>query len=165
LVHKIDITNEQKKTKVSYATVHMIKRCILKVLEVEGLSDVPHEVSVTLVCNPKIRRINREFRQMDKATDVLSFPVLNYDENHQPIYDEGDLDFNDNQILLGDIVISMERAQQQAEEYGHSLQREVGFLTVHSMYHLLGYDHMEEEERKEMRQKEEHVLTLLGLTR
>lgn len=163
---KISFVNQQKKVKVHLSTVHMVRQCIYKVLEVEGLLDIPHEVSVTFVCNAQIRRINREFRQVDRATDVLSFPVLEYDENYCPIYGQGDMDLTeDGAVMLGDIVISLERCQEQAKEFGHSARREIAYLTVHSMYHLLGYDHMEEEEKKQMRSKEEHVLSLMGITR
>lgn len=163
---EISFVNQQKKVKVHLSTVHMVRQCIRKVLEVEGLLDIPHEVSVTFVCNAQIRRINRQFRQVDSATDVLSFPVLEYDEAYRPLYGQGDVDWNeDGAVMLGDIVISVERCRQQAEEFGHSLRREIAYLTVHSMYHLLGYDHMKEDEKRLMRQKEEHVLSLMGITR
>jgi probable rRNA maturation factor len=116
------------------------------------------EVSVTFTDDRRIRELNREYRNIDKATDVLSFPL---GENG-----EYDLNHDTGAKLLGDIVISMDHARAQSEEYGHSLEREIGFLTVHSMLHLLGYDHVNgglEEVR--MREKEETVLTKLGLKR
>ena len=116
------------------------------------------EVSVSFVDNEQIRQLNREFRDKDAATDVLSFPL---GEN-------GVYDYNNETgaYMLGDIVISMERAMEQAELYGHSLQREVAYLTVHSMLHLLGYDHEAGGlEAVRMREKEEAVLIQLGLPR
>lgn len=129
------------------------------------------EVNITLTDNEGIRGMNQEFRELDVPTDVLSFPMIAYEE-------PGDFSFlaeesveteyfnlDSGELLLGDIVISVERAKEQAEEYGHSLKRELAFLTAHSMYHLMGYDHMEEEERMVMEQKQERVLQCLGITR
>ena len=123
------------------------------------------EISVMLTDNEGIRALNAMHRGIDRTTDVLSFPMYEYDEDGAIIEeyaeygDEGDL-------CLGDIVISLERAAEQAEEYGHSFEREVGFLTVHSMLHLLGYDHENGGlEAMRMREKEEAVLTQLGLPR
>ena len=135
----------------------LVRRCCNAVLQCEGFEG-PAEVSVTFTDDARIRSLNREYRNIDKSTDVLSFPLGEngvYDVNH----DTG-------AKLLGDIVISMDHARAQAEEYGHTLEREIGFLTVHSMLHLLGYDHVNgglEEVR--MREKEESVLTKLGLQR
>ena len=120
--------------------------------------DGPAEISVTFVDNSRIHELNREYRGKDSATDVLSFPL---GENG-----EYDIDEDNGCKLLGDIVISMERAMEQAELYGHSLQREVAYLTVHSMLHLLGYDHEAGGlEAVRMREKEEAVLIQLGLPR
>ena len=120
--------------------------------------DGPAEISVTFVDNNRIHELNREYRGKDSATDVLSFPL---GENG-----EYDIDEDNGCKLLGDIVISMERAMEQAELYGHSLQREVAYLTVHSMLHLLGYDHEAGGlEAVRMREKEEAVLIQLGLPR
>jgi len=113
------------------------------------------EVNVILTDNAEIRRINREFRQIDSPTDVLSFP-MGEDGKY-------DIDPATNAKILGDIVISMEKAVEQAERFGHTLQREVGYLTAHSMLHLLGYDHEEPLEKVHMREKEELVMTQLGL--
>ena len=114
-------------------------------------------VDVTLVSNKKIREYNRDFRDIDRVTDVLSFPM---GEN-----DEYDVDPESGCCLLGDIVISLEKAAEQAEEYGHSFEREVGFLTVHSMLHLLGYDHIDEKDGDVMRAHEKIILDKIGLTR
>ena len=116
------------------------------------------EVSITLVDDDEIHALNREYRNMDKSTDVLSFP-LGEDGVYDTNYDTG-------AKMLGDIVISIEHAVAQAEQYGHSLQREIGFLTVHSMLHLLGYDHEAGGiEQVRMREKEEQILTQLGVKR
>lgn len=115
------------------------------------------EVSVTLTDNMHIKELNAQYRGKDYATDVLTFALREGDE--PPIV--GGMTTE----LLGDIIISLERAEEQAEEYGHSMEREVAFLTVHGMLHLLGYDHLEEAERCEMRQEEEFLLGKLGITR
>ena len=120
--------------------------------------DGRYEVNVTFVDNEQIRELNKQFRDKDKSTDVLSFPL---GEN-----DEFDLNPETNNLQLGDIVISMETAVKQAYDYGHTLEREIAFLTVHSMLHLLGYDHEKGGlEEMEMRSKEEQVLESLGLAR
>ncbi len=135
----------------------LVRRCCTAVLVEEKFEDSA-EISVTFTDDENIRRLNKEFRGIDRSTDVLSFPLGDngiYDINH----DTG-------AKLLGDVVISIPHAVAQAEEYGHSLQREIGFLTVHSMLHLLGYDHVNGGiEEMRMREKEETVLTHLGLKR
>lgn len=121
------------------------------------------EISVTLTDNAAIREINREQRGIDKATDVLSFPMLEFDEDGQA---DGEYEMDGDLVMLGDIVISMERAREQSEEYGHSMLREVAFLTAHSMLHLLGYDHVDDKAGEEiMCEKQEKVLNLLGIRR
>lgn len=120
------------------------------------------EISVLFVDNEQIREINNDFRQIDSETDVLSFPMLDFGGN-KIIENVGDSYLGT--VVLGDIVISLERAKSQAEEYGHSYEREIGFLVCHSMLHLLGYDHEEESERAVMREKEEAVLEKINLTR
>ena len=119
------------------------------------------EISVSIVDNEEIRQINKQFRNIDRATDVLSFPMLTFEEGEEAEVNEND------EIILGDIIISLERAREQAEEYGHSLKREVAFLTAHSMLHLLGYDHIDEGEMKrQMRAREEAIAaTIPGMTR
>ncbi len=129
------------------------------------------EVNVTFTDNDGIRNINREFRELDVPTDVLSFPMVEYsapaDFSH--LEERGFMAeyFNPEtgELLLGDIVISLERAREQAEEYGHSLKREICFLVAHSMLHLFGYDHMEDAERIQMEEKQEMILQTLGITR
>ena len=127
------------------------------------------EISLTLTDNGEIRRLNRDFRQIDRETDVLSFPMTAFDSPA----DYGSLEkytadcFNPEtgELMLGDIVISVEKAREQAEAYGHSLKREYAFLIAHSVLHLLGYDHMSPEESAVMEQNQEAALTALGITR
>ena len=125
------------------------------ILEDEGVRADEAEISVTFVTDEEIRELNAQFRGIDRATDVLSFPQF---EDVQDIPDEGP-------AVLGDVVISLERARAQAEEFGHSEKRETIYLFVHSILHLLGYDHMEEDEKKEMRAAEEKTMEKLGLMR
>lgn len=121
------------------------------------------EVSLSVTDNEGIRMLNREQRDIDRETDVLSFPMLSVEDGVLIVEDS---DIIDDCVFLGDIVISLPKAQEQAEAYGHSFLREMGFLTVHSMLHLLGYDHeLGENEEKEMFAKQEAVLTALSLTR
>ena len=134
----------------------LIENVISEALRYEGVNDNT-EVSVTIVDNEEIRKINNKFRNIDRATDVLSFPLIDFDNESLP--EDG------SKIYLGDIIISIERAKEQAKEYGHSLDREIGFLTAHSMLHLLGYDHMVPEEEKEMFAQQEEILNNLGLRR
>lgn len=117
------------------------------------------EVSLSIVSNDEIQEINKQFREIDVPTDVLSFPLLTFEEGEQADVNEN------NEIMLGDIIISIDKAKAQAEEYGHGLKRELAFLTAHSMLHLMGYDHMEEEEQKEMFKKQDDILNNLGITR
>lgn len=156
------IENEQDKVRVT----EEMEKTIMAVCEQVLMSEECNfdaEISVTLVDNDRIREINLEQRNIDSATDVLSFPMLEFDENGEAYADfESDGDF----VVLGDIVISMERAMEQSKEYGHSFLREIAFLTAHSMLHLLGYDHVNsKEEERIMCEKQEAVLQALGITR
>ena len=152
----IEYSNEQDKLSPPEDFEKLVEDCARAALEEEEIED-DAEVSVTLVDNARIRELNKEFREIDRETDVLSFPLG--DENGFEVDPDNDA------ILLGDIVISLEKARAQSEEYGHSFRREVAFLLTHSLFHLLGYDHMTEDEEKEMFAKQEKVLTKLGLTR
>lgn len=135
----------------------LVTSCCEQVLKSEGFEN-DAEISVSFVTNEQIKEINRDFRNLDRETDVLSFPL---GENGQY-----DINYENGFSMLGDIVISVEKAKEQAKNYGHSISREIGWLTVHSMLHLLGYDHVNgEEEAKIMHQKEEYNLSLLGLYR
>lgn len=134
-----------------------MRRCIEEVIRTEKIRK-KCEISVTFVSGKRIREINKEFRNIDKETDVLSFPL---GENGK-----FELNYDTGSIELGDMVINLQKAMLQATEYGHTLEREVGYLTVHSTLHLLGYDHVNGgEEQKLMRKREEEVLGNIGLTR
>lgn len=135
----------------------IIKRVLQKCFEIEKLENKNLYVNVVLTNAKNIKSINKEHRGIDKETDVLSFPMFEKNEI-------ANLD-NTNEDILGDMVISIERVEEQAKEYGHSFERELAYMVVHSFYHLLGYDHMTEEDKKEMREKEENVLGILGIRR
>ena len=155
--NKVLITNQQKKVKIPSGLRILIRRSCNAVLEFEGFEQ-PAEISVTFVDNAEIQTLNAQYRGKDMPTDVLSFP-LGEDGKY-------DVDQDTGACLLGDIVISMEKAMEQAELYGHPLQREVAYLTVHSMLHMLGYDHEQGGlAAVKMREKEEAVLIQLGLPR
>ena len=138
-----------------------ISKVIAKCFEVESLPEKMFLVSITLTNPENIQRLNKEYRNIDRPTDVLSFPM--YEKNElDEIIKQKDFEYTD---ILGDMVISIEQVQIQAEEYGHSFERELSYMVVHSFYHLLGYDHIKEEDKKIMRPKEEYVLSELGITR
>ena len=160
---KISFLNEQKKFPVDKPLKQIIEKGAKGTLTyMEFRKDV--EISVMLTDNEGIRELNATHRDIDRATDVLSFPMFEYDENGEIIEDYAEFgEMGD--LILGDIVISLERAKEQAEEYGHSFEREVGFLTVHSMLHLLGYDHMTPEDEEEMFGYQTDILNEMGLTR
>ena len=151
----VSITNDQNKIKIPSGIRILIRHCCRATLANENIkSDA--EVSVTFVDNEQIRALNAQYRNKDSATDVLSFPL---GENG-----EWDTNLDSGNIMLGDIVISVERAIEQAEMYNHSLRREIGFLTVHSMLHLLGYDHVNsEQEDADMRARQRDILEKMGL--
>lgn len=156
------LENEQDKEKLTPEIKRAVKSVCEAVLAEEDC-DFDAQLSVTLVDNDAIREINRAQRGIDRPTDVLSFPMLEFDENGNA---EGEYEMDGDFVMLGDIVISMERAHEQAQEYGHSFLREVAFLTAHSMLHLLGYDHEDDKQGEEiMCEKQEKVLNLLGITR
>lgn len=154
---KVVISNDQKAVKIPTGIRMLIRRCCHAVLELENFEGSA-EVSVRFVDNEQIRELNKQYRNIDKETDVLSFPL---GENG-----EYDINHDTGAKLLGDIVISVPKAVEQAEMYNHPLQREIGFLTVHSMLHLLGYDHETSPlDERIMREKEETVLGNLGISR
>ena len=144
------IDNRQSIYPVDEALMEEIERAVKMSLQMERNS-LDYEVSVSFVTNEEIHELNRDYRGVDRPTDVLSFQM-----DEEEVYGEMD-------VVLGDIVISMEKAMEQAEDFGHSLTREVVYLTVHSMFHLMGYDHMNQEEKAEMRGKEKAVLKELGV--
>lgn len=127
------------------------------------------EVSVLLTDNGQIRRINQEYRNIDAPTDVLSFPMVDYaaPSDFEPLEEASEdyFNFETGELVLGDIIISLEKVLEQAESYGHSVQRELAFLVAHSMLHLFGYDHMEEEERLVMEERQRTILAGLGINR
>ena len=154
---KIYFENEQEIVPLTYKMKMLIRNAVETTLDFEDFQN--HcEVSVTFTDNAGIHELNKKFRQVDKPTDVLSFPLIDFEgETEEPPIDE---------IIhnLGDIVISLEKAKEQAEEYGHSYEREMAFLCVHSMLHLLGYDHeRSEEEDVEMRAKQSEIMKIMGL--
>lgn len=140
---RIEFVNEQR-DELTMEQLELLKRLLRKAAESEGVTN--KEVAVSFVDNERIRRLNKQFRQIDKPTDVLSFPLGEED-------------------MLGDIIISIPKAKEQARAYNHSFERELGFLTVHGFLHLLGYDHQSTAEEKEMFERQERILEQVGLTR
>lgn len=154
---KVIITEQQESMKLPVGARLLVRRACTAVLITENF-EFPAEVNVTFVDDAAIHELNLKHRQIDASTDVLSFPL---GENG-----EYDINPENGAKMLGDIVISVEHAVKQAKSYGHSIQREIAFLTVHSMLHLLGYDHVNGGiEQMRMREKEENVLTKLGVVR
>lgn len=155
---RIDFENKQALLPVTYKLKMLVRRAVEAVLAYEQYEN-PIEVSVTFTDNAEIRELNARFRSIDRETDVLSFPLFDYSgECEEPPIDEL-------QGMLGDIVISLEQAKKQAEQYGHSFEREAAFLTVHSMLHLLGYDHETgEADEADMRQRQRAIMAQLGLS-
>lgn len=138
-----------------------IKRVLKECYEVENLVNSKLIVTVTFTTPENIRKINNKYRNIDRATDVLSFPMFEKDELDKKIKEQ---DFICEDVL-GDIIISVEKVEEQAKEYGHSFERELSYMVVHGFYHLMGYDHIEEKDKVIMRPKEEKVLNRLGITR
>lgn len=141
-----------------------IKKVVEQCFKVENLQNTNLYMSITLTDPEEIKRINRQFRNIDKATDVLSFPMFEKEEIEK-IKEEEAPKNTQVQDILGDIVISIQKVEEQAKEYGHSFEREQAYMVVHGFYHLMGYDHMIEEDKKVMRQKEENVLVKLNIGR
>ena len=152
---EIILSSMPENLEIDVDIVDTVRKAAYKVGELYGLDNA--EVSITFTDNKHIHEINREYRKVDRPTDVISFALNEGDEPEI----EGGAPVN----VLGDIIISVEKAVEQASDYGHSVEREVAFLTVHGMLHLLGYDHIEEEDRKEMRQEEDFVMEKLGISR
>ena len=151
------VNNLQEKVPVTNKLLEAMDMVAATSLKVEGREDDP-EVTIAFVDDMYIKELNYKFRHKADATDVLSFPMEEAGEEEPVINGESE-------NILGDIVISMEMAQRQAEEYGHDLLREIAFLATHGMFHLLGYDHDNEDRRRIMREREEKVLALLNITR
>lgn len=155
---RIDFENGQDKFPLTYKVKMLVRDAVEATLDYEQYGN-PCEVSVTFTDNEGIHTLNKKFRGVDRPTDVLSFPLFDYDgESEEPPVDEliG---------MLGDIVISLEMADRQAKEFGHSFEREVAFLCVHSMLHLLGYDHETgEEDETDMRRRQTEIMDRMGLS-
>lgn len=147
------IDNRQERYEITDALIELINKAVEACLIYEGWG-IDYEVSLSFVDNHEIQALNHTYRGKDYATDVLSFPLIEEDQS-----------LNLEEKLLGDIVISVEKAAAQAKEYNHSFEREMGFLVVHSMFHLMGYDHDNEEATADMRKREEAVLTDINLIR
>ncbi len=163
--HKVNLVFEQLSLQ-KFAISHTIRDCIQKTLNAECV-DVRCEINVLVTNDEGIRIINQESRQIDRATDVLSFPMFQLEAGNPP-RDWGDfVDPDTGLVPLGDMCISLERAIAQAQEFGHSTRREVGYLTIHSMLHLLGYDHLDEgPQKKQMRLREETIASSIrGMSR
>jgi len=138
-----------------------IKKVLEECYKTEKLTNSKLIITITLTTPEKIRQINNEYRQIDKATDVLSFPMFEKAELDEKIKKQEFL----HEDVLGDIIISVQKVEEQAKEYGHSFERELSYMVVHGFYHLMGYDHIEEKDKIIMRPKEENVLSKLGITR
>ena len=154
---KIYFENQQDKLPLTYKMKMLVRAAVESTLDFEDFQN--HcEVSVTFIDNEGIHELNKKYRNVDRPTDVLSFPLFDFEgDTEEPPIDEV-------MSNLGDIVISLEKAKEQAEEYGHSFEREVAFLCVHSMLHLLGYDHeTSEEDEIEMRSKQTEIMKIMGL--
>ena len=163
--NKINITFEFFSLKQQFVS-GIIRKCIEATLQAEGI-DVPCEINVLVTNDQGIRAINAASREIDKATDVLSFPMFELEAGNPPEDWEDYLDPETDLCPLGDMCISLQRAEAQAKEFGHSSRREVGYLTIHSMLHLLGYDHLDEGPMKaQMRAREEAIAdTIPGMSR
>lgn len=157
----IDTNDEYEKT---------IKKVVDKCFEVENLQNTNLYMSITLTNPEEIKTINKQYRNINKATDVLSFPMFEKEELDTMVQNSAkkdQVDDTENQVrdILGDIVISIQKVQEQAKEYGHSFERELSYMVVHGFYHLMGYDHMVEDDKKQMRKKEENILEKLNISR
>ena len=160
---KISIENLQDKVEIQEKLKDDIERVVCQSLENESIK-LESQVSIYFVDNAMIQEINKETRDIDKATDVLTFPIAEFNKGKLD-RTLGDVDMDNDSLILGDIVVSLEKALFQAKEYGHSFEREVLFLITHGMYHILGYDHMTQDDEDEMIGKQELVLSKLNITR
>jgi probable rRNA maturation factor len=165
----IYIDNRQDKLEIDDDILKSVNNIIEYALKEEEV-DIDTEISVIFIDNDEIRNINKKQRNIDRITDVLSFPMLDYPKGrvYKNVYKDNNFspaDLNEGRLVLGDIVLSLERAKEQSEEYGHSFLREVCYLTIHSVLHLLGYDHMEDEEKNIMRKREEEILGKFNIVR
>ena len=139
----------------------IVRNVFEKCFEEENIQNSKMYITVTFTNPENIQKINKEYRNIDKPTDVLSFPMFEKEEIQEKIKNNDFL----HEDILGDIIISIEKVQEQAREYGHSFERELSYMLVHGFYHLMGYDHIEEKDKKEMRTKEEKILKTLNVLR
>lgn len=165
----IYVDNRQNKIEVTEKLVEELTNVIEFALKEEEVN-LKCEISLLFVDNDEIKEINNDTRRIDRETDVLSFPMLEYDgkkvfKEVYKDYEFSQSDFDGEELVLGDIVLSLEKALEQSREFNHSFEREASYLVVHSILHLLGYDHMEEDEKKNMRAREEEILNKLNITR
>jgi len=162
----LDVINEQTALDITDELKERLEQLLAIAAETEGLAE--GEVALTFVDDETIRELNRQYRGIDRSTDVLSFPLLEKGDDEPEIVYDADPDADEGlpiPVSLGDIVISVPRALAQAEQYGHSAEREIGFLFVHGLLHLLGYDHRNEDEERIMFEKQERILQKAGLRR
>ncbi|OPJ60006.1 rRNA maturation RNase YbeY [Clostridium chromiireducens] len=165
----IYVDNRQEKLEVKDSLIDQLKKVIEFTLKEEEVN-IECEISLVFVDNDEIKQINNDTRRINKETDVLSFPMLEYEE--QKVFKEmykdykfSQSDFDGDELVLGDVVLSLEKALEQSKEFNHSFEREASYLVVHSILHLLGYDHMEDDEKKIMRSREEEILNKLNIPR
>ena len=150
--NKIEEKEEYQKT---------IKKVLEKCFEEEKILDSKLMITITLTNAENIKKLNKQYRNIDKATDVLSFPMFERDELEEKIKNR----LFEHEDVLGDIIVSIPKVEEQANEYGHSFERELSYMIVHGFYHLMGYDHIKEEDKKKMRPKEEKILNQLNILR
>lgn len=155
----VEITYNGTNENAKYEEI--IEQVLLKCFEEEHLDKLGLYISITLTCPSNIKKLNNEYRHIDKETDVLSFPMFEKNEIDDLIKNQN----NEVHDILGDIIVSVDRVKEQAIEYGHSFERELSYMIVHGFYHLMGYDHMNDEEKAVMRSKEENILNKLRITR
>ena len=161
MINEIYIEDACSNPSVDDEVCRLLEDVVGATLKYENV-DIPCYVSITVVDDDEIKEINSEHRGIDSVTDVLSFPVVNLIDGS---FDDNAGDYYEGRLILGDVVLCAKRAREQSEEFGHSYSRELGYLTCHSILHLIGYDHEVDEERKVMRQKEEAVMEILNLRR
>ena len=154
-----DIHYEQIEPNDEYS--NLINKVVNECFKTEGLDKLRLYISITLTVPEVIQQANKKYRNIDKPTDVLSFPMFEKNELQKKIEEKDFL----HEDILGDIIISIQKVEEQAKEYGHSFERELSYMLVHGFYHLMGYDHIEEKDKKEMRKKEETVLEELKIAR
>ena len=156
---KYEIVYKDIKEEPTYEAI--VKKVFDKCFEEENLQNSKLYITVTFTNSENIRKINKQYRNIDKATDVLSFPLYEKQELDKKIEQQEFL----HEDVLGDVVISIEKVEEQAKEYGHSFERELSYMLVHGFYHLMGYDHIEKEDKNQMREKEEKILDILKISR